>query len=100
MFAIPCVLKLPYVMTGYNQELAFVDRVKEKLNTSEYQEFLRCLNLFSKEIISQPELQSLVCTYKMPKVFAVAFLCNDSWTFGLASGRRFNWSISRPHGFL
>ncbi|CAF2061848.1 BnaC06g24960D [Brassica napus] len=45
---------------GHVQELAFVDRVKAKLNTSEYQEFLRCLNLFSKEIISQPELQSLV----------------------------------------
>ncbi|KAF3521869.1 hypothetical protein F2Q69_00051267 [Brassica cretica] len=45
---------------GHVQELAFVDRVKAKLKTSEYQEFLRCLNLFSKEIISQPELQSLV----------------------------------------
>ncbi|KAF8098764.1 hypothetical protein N665_0259s0034 [Sinapis alba] len=45
---------------GHVQELAFVDRVKAKLNTSDYQEFLRCLNLFSKEIISQPELQSLV----------------------------------------
>ncbi|CAH2066493.1 unnamed protein product, partial [Thlaspi arvense] len=45
---------------GHIQELAFVDRVKAKLNTSDYQEFLRCLNLFSKEIISQPELQSLV----------------------------------------
>ncbi|KAL1218966.1 Paired amphipathic helix protein Sin3-like 3 [Cardamine amara subsp. amara] len=49
-----------YDEKGYIQELAIVDRVKEKLNTSEYQEFLRCLNLFSKEIISQPELQSLV----------------------------------------
>lgn len=54
-------LKLSYVMSGYSQELAIVDRVKEKLNASEYQEFLRCLNLFSKEIISRPELQSLVC---------------------------------------
>ncbi|KAF8102258.1 hypothetical protein N665_0199s0033 [Sinapis alba] len=45
---------------GHVQELAFVDRVKAKLKSSEYQEFLRCLNLFSKEIISQPELQSLV----------------------------------------
>ncbi|ESQ28214.1 hypothetical protein EUTSA_v10018014mg [Eutrema salsugineum] len=45
---------------GHIHELAFVDRVKAKLNTSDYQEFLRCLNLFSKEIISQPELQSLV----------------------------------------
>ena len=50
-----------FVMTGHVQELAFVDRVKAKLKTSEYQEFLRCLNLFSNEIISQPELQSLVC---------------------------------------
>lgn len=48
------------VMSGYSQDLAIVDRVKEKLNASEYQEFLRCLNLFSKEIISRPELQSLV----------------------------------------
>ncbi|WZZ33072.1 hypothetical protein YC2023_016473 [Brassica napus] len=47
-------------MTGHVQKLAFVDRVKVKLNTSEYQEFLRCLNLFSKEIISQPEVHSLV----------------------------------------
>ncbi|XP_010551461.1 PREDICTED: paired amphipathic helix protein Sin3-like 3 [Tarenaya hassleriana] len=45
---------------GYSQELGFVDRVKEKLHISEYQEFLRCLNLYSKEIISQPELKSLV----------------------------------------
>uniref|UniRef100_M4CID4 Histone deacetylase interacting domain-containing protein n=1 Tax=Brassica campestris TaxID=3711 RepID=M4CID4_BRACM len=45
---------------GHVQELAFVDRVKAKLSSSGYQEFLRCLNLFSKEIISQPELQSLV----------------------------------------
>ncbi|KAG2321569.1 hypothetical protein Bca52824_014782 [Brassica carinata] len=45
---------------GHVQELAFVDRVKARLKISEYQEFLRCLNLFSKEIISQPELQSLV----------------------------------------
>ncbi|KAJ4866889.1 Paired amphipathic helix protein Sin3-like 4 [Raphanus sativus] len=44
---------------GHVQELAFVDRVKAKLNTSDYQEFLRCLNLFPKEIISQPEPQSL-----------------------------------------
>jgi paired amphipathic helix protein Sin3a len=47
-------------MKSYSQDLAIVDRVKEKLNASEYQEFLRCLNLFSKEIISRPELQSLV----------------------------------------
>lgn len=60
-------LKLSYVMSGYSQDLAIVDRVKEKLNASEYQEFVRCLNLFSKEIISRPELQSLVCINKMIK---------------------------------
>ena len=59
---IRCVPEIDFfVMTGHVQELAFVDRVKAKLSSSEYQEFLRCLNLFSKEIISQPELQSLVC---------------------------------------
>ncbi|XP_010532951.1 PREDICTED: paired amphipathic helix protein Sin3-like 3 isoform X2 [Tarenaya hassleriana] len=45
---------------GYSQELAFADRVKDKLHNSDYQEFLRCINLYSKEIISQPELKSLV----------------------------------------
>lgn len=51
------------MVTGHSQELAFVDRVKAKLDTADNQEFLRCLNLYSKEIISQPELQSLVCFY-------------------------------------
>ncbi|KAL1187808.1 Paired amphipathic helix protein Sin3-like 4 [Cardamine amara subsp. amara] len=50
----------PYDEKGYSQELDFVDRVKAKLDTADNQEFLRCLNLYSKEIISQPELQSLV----------------------------------------
>ncbi|CAN6852159.1 unnamed protein product [Brassica oleracea var. botrytis] len=59
--AISCGLKLTFVMTGHVQQLAFVDRVKVKLDTSEYQEFLRYLDLFSKKIISQPELHSLVC---------------------------------------
>ncbi|CAN7040417.1 unnamed protein product [Brassica rapa subsp. trilocularis] len=59
--AISYGLKLTFVMTGHVQKLAFVDRVKMKLNTSENQVFLRWLNLFSKKIISQPELHSLVC---------------------------------------
>ncbi|EOA33276.1 hypothetical protein CARUB_v10019668mg [Capsella rubella] len=49
-----------YIEKGHSQELAFVDRVKAKLDNADNQEFLRCLNLYSKEIISQPELQSLV----------------------------------------
>ncbi|XP_039017824.1 paired amphipathic helix protein Sin3-like 4 isoform X2 [Hibiscus syriacus] len=45
----------------YNQEFAFCDKVKEKLrNPEHYQEFLRCLHLYSNEVISRTELQSLV----------------------------------------
>ncbi|XWS68918.1 hypothetical protein CRYUN_Cryun04dG0134600 [Craigia yunnanensis] len=45
----------------YNQEFAFCDNVKEKLqNPDHYQEFLRCLHLYSNEVISRIELQSLV----------------------------------------
>ncbi|PPR88925.1 hypothetical protein GOBAR_AA31762 [Gossypium barbadense] len=45
----------------YNQEFAFCDKVKEKLrNPDHYQEFLRCLRLYSNEVISRTELQSLV----------------------------------------
>ncbi|XVE84974.1 hypothetical protein DITRI_Ditri17bG0054700 [Diplodiscus trichospermus] len=44
-----------------NQEFAFCDKVKEKLrNPDHYQEFLRCLHLYSNEVISRTELQSLV----------------------------------------
>ncbi|XP_039068905.1 paired amphipathic helix protein Sin3-like 4 isoform X2 [Hibiscus syriacus] len=45
----------------YNQEFAFCYKVKEKLrNPEHYQEFLRCLHLYSNEVISRTELQSLV----------------------------------------
>ncbi|XP_031282358.1 paired amphipathic helix protein Sin3-like 4 isoform X2 [Pistacia vera] len=45
----------------YSEELAFCEKVKEKLrNPEDYQEFLRCLHLYTKEIITRPELQSLV----------------------------------------
>ncbi|XVF44115.1 hypothetical protein PTKIN_Ptkin02bG0094400 [Pterospermum kingtungense] len=45
----------------YNQEFSFFDKVKEKLrNPDHYQEFLRCLHLYSNEVISRTELQSLV----------------------------------------
>lgn len=43
------------------KELAFFDKVKNRLRNREtYQEFLKCLNLFSQEIINRNELQSLV----------------------------------------
>ncbi|KAK6281649.1 hypothetical protein POUND7_015474 [Theobroma cacao] len=45
----------------YYQEFAFCDKVKEKLrNPEHWQEFLRCLHLYSNEVISRTELQSLV----------------------------------------
>lgn len=45
----------------YNQEFIFCEKVKEKLrNSDDYQEFLKCLHIYSKEIISRSELQSLV----------------------------------------
>ncbi|XP_044489130.1 paired amphipathic helix protein Sin3-like 4 isoform X2 [Mangifera indica] len=45
----------------YNQELAFCEKVKDKLrNPNDYQEFLQCLHLYTEEIITRPELQSLV----------------------------------------
>lgn len=45
----------------YSQELAFLEKVKEKLrNPDVYQEFLKCLHIYSREIITRPELESLV----------------------------------------
>ncbi|ESW29526.1 hypothetical protein PHAVU_002G077800 [Phaseolus vulgaris] len=45
----------------YSQELAFCEKVKEKLrNPDDYQEFLKCLHIYSREIITRQELQSLV----------------------------------------
>ncbi|CAI8587747.1 unnamed protein product [Vicia faba] len=45
----------------YSQELAFCDQVKERLrNPDSYQEFLKCLHIYSREIITRQELQSLV----------------------------------------
>ncbi|GAB4831786.1 hypothetical protein Ancab_005798 [Ancistrocladus abbreviatus] len=45
----------------YSQELVFCDKVKEKLGSSaDYQTFLKCLHIYSTEIITRSELQSLV----------------------------------------
>ncbi|XP_021604424.1 paired amphipathic helix protein Sin3-like 4 isoform X3 [Manihot esculenta] len=49
------------VKSALSQELAFCEKVKEKLrNPDDYQGFLRCLHLYTREIITRPELQSLV----------------------------------------
>ncbi len=49
-------------MAGANiEELAFFDRIKKALRTKTlYENFLRCLNLYSHEIISRQELVQLV----------------------------------------
>lgn len=53
----------PNILTGmYNQEFIFCEKVKEKLcSMDDYQAFLKCLHIYSKEIISRSELQTLVC---------------------------------------
>ncbi|KAJ8451723.1 hypothetical protein Cgig2_018357 [Carnegiea gigantea] len=45
----------------YSQEFAFCEKVKDRLqNPEDYQEFLKCLHIYSREIITRQELQSLV----------------------------------------
>ncbi|XP_010692047.2 paired amphipathic helix protein Sin3-like 2 isoform X2 [Beta vulgaris subsp. vulgaris] len=49
------------VKSMYNQEFYFCEKVKEKLGSSDdYQAFLKCLHIYSTEIITRSELQSLV----------------------------------------
>ncbi|KAK6931145.1 Histone deacetylase interacting domain [Dillenia turbinata] len=45
----------------YSQEFAFCEKVKERLrNPDDYQEFLKCLHIYSKEIITRSDLQALI----------------------------------------
>ncbi|XP_047309262.1 paired amphipathic helix protein Sin3-like 4 isoform X2 [Impatiens glandulifera] len=45
----------------YNQEFTFCEKVKERLHQNDgYQEFLKCLHIYSKEIITRSELKNLV----------------------------------------
>ncbi|MCO5610178.1 hypothetical protein L7F22_064414 [Adiantum nelumboides] len=49
------------VSKGLQRKLAFFEHVKSKLRSREtYQEFLKCLNLYSEEIITRKQLHSLV----------------------------------------
>jgi paired amphipathic helix protein Sin3a len=48
------------LINGTPEELAFFSKVKTKLNTKRYSEFLKCLNLYNQEIISRMELALLV----------------------------------------
>ncbi|XP_009383768.2 paired amphipathic helix protein Sin3-like 4 isoform X1 [Musa acuminata AAA Group] len=44
----------------YTREFNFCEKVKEKLSPDTYQEFLKCLHIYSKEIINRTELKNLV----------------------------------------
>lgn len=62
----------------YSQELAFCEKVKDKLrNSDNYQEFLRCLHLYTKEIITRTELQSLVWLRNM-SYYCISFVFHAS----------------------
>ncbi|KAL6848318.1 hypothetical protein ACP4OV_022446 [Aristida adscensionis] len=44
----------------YTHEFLFCEKVKEKLEHEAYQEFLKCLHIYSQEIITRSELKNLV----------------------------------------
>nr|XP_043616510.1 paired amphipathic helix protein Sin3-like 2 isoform X2 [Erigeron canadensis] len=45
----------------YSQEFTFCEKVKDRLrNQDDYQAFLKCLHIYSTEIITKKELQSLI----------------------------------------
>ncbi|URD83876.1 Paired amphipathic helix protein [Musa troglodytarum] len=44
----------------YTREFNFCEKVKEKLYPDTYQEFLKCLHIYSKEIINRTELKNLL----------------------------------------
>ncbi|XP_078148844.1 paired amphipathic helix protein Sin3-like 3 isoform X2 [Carex rostrata] len=46
--------------SAYPQEFEYCEKVKEKLHPSTYQEFLKCLHIYSQEIINRGELKNLV----------------------------------------
>uniref|UniRef100_A0A0D9UVW5 Histone deacetylase interacting domain-containing protein n=1 Tax=Leersia perrieri TaxID=77586 RepID=A0A0D9UVW5_9ORYZ len=44
----------------YTAEFHFLEKVKDKLEPDAYQEFLKCLHIYSQEIITRSELKNLV----------------------------------------
>ncbi|XP_074557091.1 paired amphipathic helix protein Sin3-like 3 isoform X3 [Curcuma longa] len=44
----------------YTREFNFCEKVKEKLHPDTYQEFLKCLHIYSQEIVTRTELKNLV----------------------------------------
>ena len=53
-----------YVNSGsHTQEFQFCEKVKAQLEPEAYQEFLKCLHIYSQEIITRSELKRLVSQY-------------------------------------
>ncbi|KAJ6838532.1 paired amphipathic helix protein Sin3-like 4 [Iris pallida] len=48
------------IKRAYVEEFSFCEKVKERLSSETYQEFLKCLHIYSKEIINRTELKNLV----------------------------------------
>ncbi|EEC78333.1 hypothetical protein OsI_18074 [Oryza sativa Indica Group] len=46
--------------SAYTKEFRFCEKVKDKLEPEAYQEFLKCLHIYSQEIITRSELKNLV----------------------------------------
>uniref|UniRef100_A0A1D1XQ92 Paired amphipathic helix protein Sin3-like 4 n=1 Tax=Anthurium amnicola TaxID=1678845 RepID=A0A1D1XQ92_9ARAE len=44
----------------YTHEVSFFEKVKQKVHADTYQEFLKCVDIYSKEIIGRTELKNLV----------------------------------------
>ncbi|KAI4314256.1 hypothetical protein L6164_027183 [Bauhinia variegata] len=89
------------VKSMYSQELAFCDKVKEKLrNPEDYQEFLKCLHIYSREIITRQELQSLVGDLlgKYPDImdefneFLTQCEKNEGFLAGVMNNKKSIWS--------
>jgi paired amphipathic helix protein Sin3a len=58
---VPIASSLFHAISGvYAQEFHFCEKVKEKLEHESYQEFVKCLNIYSQEIITRSELKNLV----------------------------------------
>lgn len=57
----------------YSQEFTFCEKVKDRLHSADdYQAFLKCLHIYSTEIITRKELQSLVGVL----CYLLALYCN------------------------
>nr|XP_016440570.1 PREDICTED: paired amphipathic helix protein Sin3-like 3 [Nicotiana tabacum] len=66
----------------YCQEFSFCEKVKERLQSpADYQAFLKCLHLYSTEIISRKELQSLLWFAWVPLALSVGSI---GWSFDAA----------------